>query len=67
MDVTDLVLYELNSALKYADKREPSTLTQEDLDRYIKEVKIPIISKALNWNEEDTKELERIYGKRRNK
>ena len=64
MDITNLVLYELTLALKYANKTVPVTLTKEDLDKYIREVKNPIILKTLGWSEEDTRELEIIYRKK---
>lgn len=63
LDITDFILSELNSALSYANKTEPSTLTEEDVKKYLDEVAMPLMSKALGWNEEDTRELERIYKK----
>lgn len=62
LDITDFILSELNSALSYANKTEPSTLTEEDVKKYLDEVATPLMSKALGWNEKDTRELERIYG-----
>lgn len=62
LDITDFILSELNSALSYANKTEPSTLTEGDVKKYLDEVAMPLMSKALEWNEEDTRELERIYG-----
>lgn len=63
MDITNLVLYELTLALKHSNKTEPSTLTEQDVEKYLDEVVMPLMSKALGWNEEDTEEIERIYEK----
>lgn len=63
MDITNLVFYELTLALKHSNKTEPSTLTREDLNKYIDEVRTPTVLKVLGWSEEDKRKLERIYGK----
>lgn len=33
LDITDFILSELNSALSYANKTEPSTLTEGDVKK----------------------------------